>query len=315
MSKGLKLKAPIVSLVCITLLYIISLLLIDHRRGFFGYLSEFISVVPAVLLCSLTSYLIRSARMHWLLKQSGHLIPLKAGLITYLAGFAFTATPGKLGELIRMRYYKRLGVSDELTFGAFVFERSLDLIVVFLLASIVITDKKSYIVIAIFFGIVILSIWCLIHGRHLQIWIISQLHELKLLRIEKLVTVLISGLTQSKQWLNVKCIGVGLLLGLCAWTLTSFSFVLLLNALNLDVKLIHALSIFPTSMLLGAASMLPGGIGTTELAIVSLLNSEGVELHKAGLAAVAIRAATLWFAIVLGLLSLIICETKVNLKS
>ncbi len=54
--------------------------------------------------------------------------------------------------------------------------------------------------------------------------------------------------------------------------------------------------------------MLPGGIGSTEAAIVSLLVVSGVIASSAALAAVGMRIATLWGAIAWGLARLLWLE-------
>jgi hypothetical protein len=41
----------------------------------------------------------------------------------YLAGFAFMATPGKAGELIRVHYLLKVGGPVNVSFGAFVYEK------------------------------------------------------------------------------------------------------------------------------------------------------------------------------------------------
>ena len=54
--------------------------------------------------------------------------------------------------------------------------------------------------------------------------------------------------------------------------------------------------------------MLPGGIGSTEAAIVSLLVASDVPIETATLAAIGMRIATLWGAIVWGLAALVWLE-------
>ena len=63
-------------------------------------------------------------------------------------------------------------------------------------------------------------------------------------------------------------------------------------------------------MLAGAASMMPGGLGSTEATIAALLTAEGVDLATAGLAAVGIRLASLWFSILLGHISVALLEIR-----
>jgi uncharacterized membrane protein YbhN (UPF0104 family) len=54
--------------------------------------------------------------------------------------------------------------------------------------------------------------------------------------------------------------------------------------------------------------MSPGGLGTTEAAIIVVLNEFGVPFDRATIAAIGIRLGTLWFAIVLGFLAILVLE-------
>jgi uncharacterized protein (TIRG00374 family) len=58
--------------------------------------------------------------------------------------------------------------------------------------------------------------------------------------------------------------------------------------------------------LLGALTLLPGGLGSTEAGTVSLLSLQGVSLAAAVPATLLIRLMTLWFATALGVLCLLI---------
>jgi hypothetical protein len=69
-----------------------------------------------------------------------------------------------------------------------------------------------------------------------------------------------------------------------------------------------AFSLYPLALLVGAASMSPGGVGTTEAAIVVVLTEFSVPFDRATIAAIGIRLGTLWFAIVLGFLVILVLE-------
>jgi len=58
------------------------------------------------------------------------------------------------------------------------------------------------------------------------------------------------------------------------------------------------------STFLGALSMLPGGLGAAEGSLAALLHSQGLDTADAGSITLLIRGATLWFAVLLGLLAL-----------
>ena len=57
-------------------------------------------LVPVGLL-SLGNYLLRYVKWHWYLKILGHRIKRFPNLLVFLAGFALTVTPGKVGEFIK----------------------------------------------------------------------------------------------------------------------------------------------------------------------------------------------------------------------
>jgi uncharacterized protein (TIRG00374 family) len=58
-------------------------------------------------------------------------------------------------------------------------------------------------------------------------------------------------------------------------------------------------------MLAGALSFMPGGLGGSEAAMVLLLRMLRVPLSIAVAATLLIRAATLWFAVLLGIIALL----------
>jgi uncharacterized protein (TIRG00374 family) len=97
---------------------------------------------------------------------------------------------------------------------------------------------------------------------------------------------------------------VSMILGILAWSLTSFCFVLLLRHLGVSLPIMSALAIYPLAMLAGAASMLPGGVGTTEVTLVALLSLFNVPLETATLAAIGIRFASMWFSVLCGLVAM-----------
>ena len=116
------------------------------------------------------------------------------------------------------------------------------------------------------------------------------------------------GVSGCRSWMTPLDISVSLLLGLIAACLNSFSFVWLLIHLGVSIPVLTGMAIYPMSMLVGAASMLPGGVGSTETAIVAILSNFDVPLWTATVAAIGIRLSTLWFAVICGLAAITILE-------
>ena len=96
----------------------------------------------------------------------------------------------------------------------------------------------------------------------------------------------------------------GLTLGpsILGWFAEGAALFLLLRHLGADVGLLNAVFIFCFSIIVGALSMLPGGLGSTEATIVILLKALGVDLGTALAATAIIRITTFWFAVGIGML-------------
>lgn len=61
-------------------------------------------------------------------------------------------------------------------------------------------------------------------------------------------------------------------------------------------------------MLIGALSFVPGGVGTTEAAIVLMLGATGVPMETALTVAIGIRLVSLWLAVLVGMLAMLALE-------
>jgi uncharacterized protein (TIRG00374 family) len=70
------------------------------------------------------------------------------------------------------------------------------------------------------------------------------------------------------------------------------------------VGFFEAVFIFAFSSIIGALTMLPGGLGTAEGSIVGLTVMLGVDISQATAATLIIRFSTLWFGVIIGLVIL-----------
>ena len=259
-----------------------------------------------LLLTSLVNYVLRFWRWHIMLNYLERTIPSLQHLLYYISGFALSTTPGKVGEAIRSVYLRRYGVKVEESISALFVERFMDLISVTFLALFgmgILADSRIAIIasvvvlLALILGIVspipawIERTWIDGHPQNIIRRIIAKL--LYLVRISH--TLLISRLFVS-----------GNVIGLIAWFAEGLGFYLLCDALGFEISLFVAVGIYGFSILIGALSFLPGGLGTTEAVMGAMLVGLGVSPAKAVLATVICSLVTLWFAVLLGLLSMLV---------
>src|SRR5580704_4219722 len=101
-------------------------------------------LVMLAALCSLLNYAFRIIRWQRYLARLGHSLPLGFTSLTYVAGFAFTVSPGKVGEMARARYYSRFGISLADVAGAFFVERLMDVMAMLVLAALIVSAAPRY---------------------------------------------------------------------------------------------------------------------------------------------------------------------------
>ncbi|MEO6187063.1 MAG: lysylphosphatidylglycerol synthase domain-containing protein, partial [Steroidobacteraceae bacterium] len=216
----------------ITALYVLALWWVDSRNQVFDGFVLLSSALPLMLLAAFLSFVVRFARWRWLLLRAGNRLPVMRGLLVYLAGLAFTATPGKVGELVRIRYCALWSIPPWKVIAAYVFERALDLLVVLALASLVIKRQDLLISVACFalfaVGLVVLLA---LYPNGLE-WCIRTLTSWRATRLARLLQTLRDGLVGCRIWFHPLDLLVGAALGLAAWLITSLAFVYLVRHLG-----------------------------------------------------------------------------------
>jgi uncharacterized protein (TIRG00374 family) len=288
-----------VTLGVLTIIYAIAIIAITRR---FPQIAEFGRLgITLVWACGLTlcCLLLRYVRWRWLLARHGHRISFVAGLPAYFSGFALTATPGKVGELLRVRYFSRLGVPASQIISCFVFELSTDLVALILLSlpTAVRVPGTFY---ALAFAAFLLILIFLAARSRARYRLILRLRRTGWRRLSRVISKAGRGISLLGRLADARLMMLGVTLGLLAWGSQAYGLVLIASALGFSAPTLALLSIMPAAMLLGAASMVPGGLGATEAAAIFLIHQLGLDLSSAALVVIAVRVTTLWFATALG---------------
>jgi len=256
-----------------------------------------------LFFCSLTNYFLRFIRWQGYIQQTAVAIPSGRHFLYYLAGFALTTTPGKAGETIRSVLLRPHGVSYPTSLASFFTERFLDVLVIAILASLTVLAFKNYIALVLITSAIILFMLPLVRSP-LLISVLTSLHDrFKRPRIKTTLEHLITLVRSAQQFLAWRQISSGMALGLLAWSIQGFAFYFIVTTLNVEIGLLAAMGIYAISLLAGAVSFIPGGVGSTEVAMGLLLAALGADTPIAVSAPLISRLSTLWFAVALGLLS------------
>jgi uncharacterized protein (TIRG00374 family) len=254
-----------------------------------------------ILGLSLSNYLLRFVRWDFYLHRLGYRVPRSASLSVYLAGFGFTTTPGKVGEVIRTVYLKPYGVSYIHGLSAFFVERLVDMISMIIVASLAAYAFESMRWLVVLTFVVTIAFLPMVHSEAVYNFLERRRQSISSLRFRSMGEHLLSLLRSSADLLRSGPLYLGLLLGLLAWAAEGYGLYFILDRMGATTPFYLAAGIYGVSVLAGVVSFMPGGLGGTELVMGSLLILTGVDSPIAVSAVIICRLATLWFAVAIGL--------------
>lgn len=255
-----------------------------------------------LLALSLVNYLFRCIRWHIYTRAMDIDLSFSGNTRHYLGGFALTATPGRIGELIRLRWiWRETGRRPDSTGSLVLVDRAADLTAVGLVLAIAIAVSTVGIKGGTTVAIVSLAVaWLatrptLFRAAITLGWKIFGIFP-------RLFAMLRRAANGLKVFSKPSVLIPTTICGMIGWTAEGVAFYMLLIWLGGDITLPTALAIFFFSMLSGSATGLPGGIGGAEAAMIALLTLFDVPLEVALPATAIIRITTLWFAILVGVI-------------
>jgi len=100
------------------------------------------------------------------------------------------------------------------------------------------------------------------------------------------------------------------LLSIVSWGFECFGYYIILTKFDLQIDVLWAFFSYSFATIVGALSMLPGGLGVTEGSITLMLVQKGLSEHSAFAATFIIRAVTLWFAVLVGAISVLFYQKR-----
>lgn len=267
------------------------------RVGFVG--------TAIALALSLVNYGLRFMRWQRFLLVLGHRIQTAESLRIYIGGFGLTILPGKAGEAIRSVFLKQHGMPYGKSLAAFFAEHFSNLISMVVLVGV---GLWIYPQAQLLVGVLALGVLAVLVLLQQTRWLIA-LEKLARARLPKRVARIVGHgieiITHSGRCFSAPMLVYSLVVGFFAWGAEGLAFHYIMHQLGSDISLSTSLFIYAFSMLIGALSFLPGGLGGAEVTMVTLLMLNHVAQPQAVAATVLIRLTTLWFAVALGVIALL----------
>jgi uncharacterized protein (TIRG00374 family) len=300
---GQYLKPVYVSVAVTMGLYLGAILFTDGAEVAARLSSLPVGFLALVVALPTLAFLLRFLRWDVYLRSLGHSLPPARHLQIYLAGFALTATPGKVGENLRALSLRPWDVPMSHSVAAFTAERLGDLVAMLLLSGLA-------------FGLVGEYRWALVASvavtlagllvlRHPGVAVALQVRADHSRLAGRALAGVGRALAAAAALLSPRLLTAGVGVALLAWGAEALTFALVAREVGIGIPVLAGMGIFAVATLLGAVSFLPGGVGATEAVMAALLVVAGGTFPEAAAAILIIRVVTLWWAVLLGLLSIL----------
>lgn len=265
---------------------------IDFRGFSLGH--PVVGWLPLAMLLTLANYVLRGIRFHRLMRsQTDRLAPMQA-VGVFLAGLTFAATPGRVGDLVRVLLLRRWhGIRARTSFPICLFDRFFDMAAVCLLillsAGLDGTVRAAYpewwaiaaATAAITAGLLALLAALRAPGRLPR----PVRRSVRMLRFRRPIAA---------------AVPAALALSVAAWACEGVTVTVIVLGFGAGFSIAAGVFTHGVALLGGALTFLPGGVFGAEAALVLLLGRIGLGLPDAVVATLLVRLVTFWLAIVLG---------------
>lgn len=256
-----------------------------------------------LLALSLANYLFRALRWHVFAWRLGLGTNLFQNIRHFLGGFAMSVTPGRVGELVRMRWIRReTGWSFERTAPLVLVDRASDLSAMAILLALSVALSTTGMTGGTPVAMLALVAAFIVTRPALLKMLGDTGHRMSGRRLPRLFARVRRAARSLEAFSGPGMLFGAGVLGTIGWFAEGYAFHLLLVWMGADIGLWAAVGIFIFATLAGGLTGAPGGLGGAEAAMIALLMLQGVSLEIAVPATLIIRVTTLWFAILIGVI-------------
>lgn len=275
--------------------------------------SEF---APSALLLGLTlallNYGVRILRWQYYLRHLGVRIPLGESAIVFLCGFVMSVTPGKIGEVFKsLLLAETRGIPFARTAPIVIAERLTDLIALVILVAIGSLAFEHGVAFALASAAIVGLLMVVCAYRPLGHMLLRWADKAPLVaRISPKLHDAYDALLELNQPAPLL---LGSAMALIGWAMEcGLLYVIVHGFAGVHLDWDAATFAYSASTIAGAIAMMPGGLGVTEIGMTALLQTLGGESMEPAVATastILVRIATLWFAVAIGIVALIVHRT------
>lgn len=225
-------------------------------------------------------------------------------LSIFMSGLIMSVTPGKMGELLKSYLVKQInGTSISKTAPIVFAERATDFLSLTILALVGAYYYDYGKTIIIFIGIFLVVGIIIISNKIIFDKFLFLLSKLKF--VEKQIPKITTAYKSSSKLLSLKPLIFMTSLSIISWGFECYGYYLILNNFEVKIDILWAFFSYSFATIVGALSMLPGGLGVTEGSLTLMMVQKGLSENDAFASTFIVRVVTLWFAVFVGAISVL----------
>lgn len=265
--------------------------------------------LPVILALSLLNYYSRFIKWDYYLKLLNIKMKYRDSLAIFMSGLVMSVTPGKMGEVLKSYFVKE--VADEpisKTAPIVMVERITDFISLIFLAFIGVFIYQQGMLLVIAMAVIFILLLFLIGNKKLSLRIIRSLEKVKF--IGKYIEKVEEAYESSYTMLKPKPLILMFLVSLLSWFFECVGFYLILVNFEVNISVFWSTFAYAFATIAGAVTMLPAGLGVTEGSLTFLQIEQGIAKEVAVASTFILRVVTLWFAVLLGGLTVLVYQKR-----
>ena len=302
-------QRTLISIAFAGILYLAITIYIDFNLLIESFKKFDLLLLPVLLLLSLLNYFARFYKWDYYLSILKIDLSKKDSLLIFMSGLLMSVTPGKIGELLKAYLVKTVNKTPASITTPIIFaERATDFLSLTILAlfGAYIYDygrnAALIITIIILIGIFILTNRKVFDSLMIVLSKIKFVHK----RIESIEQLYHSTYTL----LKIKPLLIAVGISVLSWGFECFGYYLVINNFVNTIGVSWSFFSYSFSTIVGAVSMLPGGLGVTEGSFLLMLTSKGLSASDAAATTFITRVVTLWFAVLVGIVAVFFFQKK-----
>jgi uncharacterized protein (TIRG00374 family) len=222
-----------------------------------------------------------------------------------------SVTPGKMGELLKAYLVKQITNEPvSKTAPIILAERITDFVSLVIIALIGAYLFNYGRIIVISVGLFFMLILIIISSKKLALFFLFQLEKINYLK--KFLTGIHSAYQSSYILLRPKSLFLMTLLSFVSWGFECLGYYIILVNFNIEILQMFAWASFSYAFatIIGAITLLPGGLGVTDGSLTFFIVDKNYPLDVAVASTFIIRVVTLWFAVLVGIISVTLYQKR-----